>query len=129
MLKHTTGRDAGGHFSLSALALRFYGLGCVAVGAGSLWLHFTIQPGTHGIPDWTRGWWLWVSLALLGLCVLLLLRWPVALFALLSTAFGIFYLVGSLFRVPFPAELINIFFATLAMLPAYLTYRAWRSLR
>jgi hypothetical protein len=115
--------------SSAAVLLRFYGIACVSIGLVFLWLAFGIKPGTRGIADWTRPWPEFAILVLLGIAVFLLLRWLTLLFTLLSCGFGLFYLFGSLTRVPFPWELFNIFFALLTLLPGYLTYRAWRFLR
>jgi hypothetical protein len=115
--------------SAASVFLRFYGIACVGIGLGSLWLAFAVKPGTHGIADWTRPWPEFTIFVLLGVAVFLLLRWLTLAFTILSCAFGLFYTFGSLARVPFPFELFNIFFALLAILPCYLTYRAWRFLR
>jgi hypothetical protein len=110
-------------------ALRLYGFACVAFGLLSLWLVFTIEPGSRGIADWTRNWPQYVLLIILGVTVYLLLRWLVLIFAILSAGFGIFLIGGSITKVPFPWELANLFLALLLIVPAFLTWLTWRSLR
>lgn len=109
--------------------LRLYGIACVGWAVIGLWLDFTIKPGTRGIADWTRGWPELMLLVFLGITVFLLLRWFVLLFSILSTGFGAFFAFASVTRVPFPAEFLNLLCALLMILPAFLTYRAWQSLR
>jgi hypothetical protein len=110
-------------------ALRLYGIVCVGYGFVSLWLAFTIEPGSHGIADWTRPWPQYVLFIMLGVTVFLLLRWLVLIFAILSSALGIVLICGSITKVPFPYELANLFFALFFIVPAFLTFRTWHSLR
>jgi hypothetical protein len=113
----------------AALLLRFYGLAAVGIGLVSLWICLGLKPGWRGISDPSSRWPSFVGMVLLGICVFLLFRWLVLLFTILLSGFGVFFLFASLRAVPFPWELINIFFALLYILPAYLTYRAWPRLR
>lgn len=113
----------------AALALRFYGLALVGWGLVALFLAFTLKPGIHGVADWTRPWPEFTISVLLGVAVFLLFRWLVVVFAIASSGFGIFYIISSMRVVPFPWELFNIAFALMMILPAFLTHRAWRSLR
>ena len=66
--------------------------------------------------------------AVLGVCVIFLLRWAVVVFTVLLALQGLSYFVVYLV-VGFRAGVILAIFALLAMLPSYLTYRAWHSLR
>ena len=111
------------------MLLRFYGLGAVFIGLVSLWIFLGVKPGWRGIADPSASWPQFTAMILLGVCVFLLFRWLVLFFTIISSGFGVFYLFASLRAVPFPWELFNIFFAILYILPAYLTYRAWRFLR
>jgi hypothetical protein len=113
----------------ATLFVRLYGIASVGFGFIALWLALTIKPGTHGIAAWTRTWPEDIIFVVLGIAVFLLLRWATVAFAVLSFGFGAFMFVATLRVVPFPWELLNLFFACLAMLPAYLTYRAWPRLR
>jgi hypothetical protein len=115
--------------SASSIVLRVYGVVLVLWALAGLFFAFNLKPGLHGVADWTRPWPFFTILVLLGIAVFLLLRWLVVIFAALSTGFGIFYMISSLKVVPFPWELFNIVFALLMILPAFLTFRAWSSLR
>lgn len=113
----------------AALILRLYGIACVGWGLIALWLALTIKPGTHGVADWTRLWPEFTLSVLLGVSVFLLRRWLVLAFSLLSAGGGILYIGWTITAVPFPAELLNLLFAFLLIIPAFLTNRAWHSLR
>jgi len=114
---------------IATALLRAYGGLAALFSIASLWLAFTIQPGTHDIADWSRGWPVNVVFALLGTAAFLQLRWFTLLFAIASSAFGLFMLLVTLSRVPFPWAWFNVFFALLAIVPAFLTYCAWSRLR
>lgn len=109
--------------------LRLYGIACVGSGSFGIWLALTIKPGTHGVVDWSRLWPEVTLSVLLGISVFLLLRWLVLAFSLLSAGFGIFYTGLTIMAVPFPAELFNLLFAALLIIPVFLTPYAWNSLR
>jgi hypothetical protein len=115
--------------SASAVILRLYGIGLSCWGLAGLFFAFTMKPGVHGVGDWTRPWPMFIICVLLGIAVFLLLRWLVVAFAVASSGFGVFYIISSVKVVPFPWELLNIAFAILMILPAFLTYRSWSSLR
>jgi hypothetical protein len=113
----------------AALILRLYGIACAGWGLIALWRALAITPDPHGVADWTRLWPEFTLPVLLGISVFLLLRWLVLAFSLLSAGIGIFYIGLTLMVVPFPEELFHLLFAILLIIPAFLTSRAWHSLR
>jgi hypothetical protein len=115
--------------SASSVILRVYGVVLVCWALAGLFFAFNLKPGLHGVADWTRPWPFFTICVLLGIAVFLLLRWLVVIFAAASGGFGIYYIFGSLKVVPFPWELFNIVFGLLMILPAFLAFRAWSSLR
>lgn len=115
--------------STATAFLRFYGFVSVLYGVLSLWLDFHIEPGAHGIADPAGRWPLDVAFIILGTAVLLLLRWFALVFAIASTILGLIFIGQTVTTVPFPVELINIAVGGILILPALLTYQAWRSLR
>jgi hypothetical protein len=115
--------------TIAAALLRAYGCLSVLFSITSLWLKFAILPGTHGIADWSRGWPVEVVFALLGAAVFFQLRWVTLLFAVASSGFGLFMLLATLSRVPFPWAWFNVSLVLLAIVPAFLTYCAWPRLR
>ncbi|RYD68879.1 MAG: hypothetical protein EOP84_29540 [Verrucomicrobiaceae bacterium] len=123
------GESTGAVLSGSAIGLRLYGVGCVLAGAASVAVYFGIRPGTRGVADWSLIAYTGAMLAALGIAVILLWRWAVTLFSLWSFLFGVWFLWITLLHVPFPYELWNIGLGTLALFPAFLTYRVWNELR
>ncbi len=113
----------------AAFILRLYGIACVGAGSFGLWLALTMEPGTHGVVDWSRLWPEATLSVLLGITVFLLLRWFVLAFSLVCAGVSICYIGFTLMAVSFPAGWFNLLFATLLIIPAFLTSYAWHSLR
>jgi hypothetical protein len=60
-----------------------------------------------------------------GLGLVYLRRWAVALFAISSVAIGFFLIVRSMIETPFPWTLVNIAMGVLFCLPAVPAIRCW----
>jgi hypothetical protein len=113
----------------AAFILRLYGVACAGWGLIALWRALAVTSDPGGVAHWIRLWPEFALCALLGVSVILLLRWFVLAFSILSAGIGIFYVGLTLMTDPFPAELFHLLFAILLIIPAFLTSRAWRSLR
>jgi hypothetical protein len=93
--------------SNSSAGLRLYGGACVFLGFTVAGVLILLERGPRGAGDWRLVGLIAAGLVILGIGVTLLKRWAVALFALLSSLFGVCYLFLTLWHVP-PLELMDL---------------------
>jgi len=67
--------------------------------------------------------------ALLGVALLMKWFWAHLLFITLTTAAGMWLIVGSLFSVPFPFLILNIIYGAGFLVPLMLSAASWRKAR
>jgi hypothetical protein len=113
--------------SLSAGAVRFFGICAILSAFGAAFLYAAVKPGGHGYTERNSFLYMAAFLAVSGLGALLLRHWGAILLALASLFLAVLFLIAT-FRAPFPWFLINFFCAALASLPALFTIYAWREL-
>ena len=67
----------------------------------------------------------YVSATVIGIGLLYLRKWAAVFFSLSLLLVAISIIFGSIWEVPFPLNLINIFFGSLLLLPAIVTVYSW----
>ena len=113
--------------SLSAGAVRFFGICAILAAFGAAFLYAAVRPGGHGYAERNSFLYMAAFMVVSGLGALFLRRWGAILVALASSCLSILFPI-SIFRAPFPWLLINLFCAALASLPLLFTIYAWREL-
>jgi hypothetical protein len=107
-------------------------MGALAILFGLLFLFLDLvnmNARKHGGHDLSGVMYITIYFVLVGIGMLFLRRVFAVLIALPSLAAALWLAVGSIVQVPFPWILINIAFASILLIPAYLTVKAWRELK
>ena len=113
--------------SLSAGAVRFFGVCAILSSFGAAFLYAAVKPGGHGYAERNSYLYMAAFLAVSGLGAMFLRRWGAVLLALPSVFLAGLFLIA-LFHAPFPWSLINLVCAALACLPVLFTIYAWKEL-
>ncbi len=109
-----------------ALALRVIGVIVVFVGVATIGLGYSNALVTSPVkPDLSFCFWLGPAIIVVGVGSLFLRRWALLLLGVISTIAGLALGIGSLFRVPFPWEFINLLGALLLLVPGVLVRKWW----
>jgi len=82
----------------------------------------------HG-PNYSPLLWMSIYCAAVGIGLVYLRKWAVALFAVSSVTIGLFLIVRSIIETPFPWTLVNIGMGILFCLPTVPAIRSWKQLR
>jgi hypothetical protein len=111
----------------------FRGFGYVAIGfAAVLALLFLLNLRSriffHG-PNYSALGWISVYSAAIGVGLVYLKKWAVALFAVSMLGIGILVVVRSLIETPFPWTLLNIAIGVAFCVPSIPALRCWRELK
>ncbi len=113
-----------------SIVLRLIGSLVVLLGVGILGVGYSNSVATSSVkPDLGFCFWLGPAIIALGTGSLFLQRWALLLLAVLSSASGLALGIGSVSRVPFPWELINLLIAVLLFLPGLIVWRWWQNAR
>ena len=111
----------------------FRGFGYVATGfAVILGILFLLNLRSrllyHG-PNYSPLGWMGIYSAILGVGLIYLKKWAVALFVITMSAIGIFVVVRAVIETPFPWTLLNIAIGIAFCVPFLPALRCWRELK